>query len=124
MQETTFSADRGQIVIYGVIHLFVSIVVFLFFAGCQLYLMDSGKDSSPLPLGFYVVFGIDFLLGLPVRSPMWLAASYFEIGGSIFNSFYWFALIMLSNSLLAAMAFDFVSRWRQNRRSAIQNSIN
>jgi hypothetical protein len=119
MQETTLSADRGQIVIYGIIHLSVSIVVFLFFAGWQMYLMDSGKDSSPLPLGFYVVFGIDFLLGLPLRSPMWLAASYFEAGDSIFESFYCFALIIMANSLLAAMAFDFVSRWWLNRCTAI-----
>ncbi len=124
MQETTLSADRGRIVIYGIIHLSVSIVVFLFFAGWQLYLMDSGKDSLPLPLGFYVVFSIDFLLGLPLRSPLWLAGSYFAAGDSIFESFYWFALIIMTNSLLAAIAFDFVSRWWQNRRSAIQNNIN
>jgi hypothetical protein len=116
------SADRGLIVIYGIIHLFVSIVVFLLSAGWQMSLLDSGMDRAPYSLGYYIVFSLDLLLGLPLRSPIAVAASHFEIGDSIFNSFYWFVLIMVANSLLAATIFDFVSRWRQNRHSKIQSN--
>ena len=119
MLETTLSADRIRILIFGFAHFFVALTFLVWSMGWQMWLLDSGRDSAPLAFGFYVVFSLDLLFSLPVRLPLTVAASYFGTSDSIFNNVYWFMFIAVVNSLLAAMMFGFVLRWWRNRHSTI-----
>lgn len=83
--------------------------------------MDSGKENAPLSVGFYIVFVIDLLLGLPVRLPVLAAASYIDVSNLMLDNMY--LLLPVINSLFAAIVFGFVFRWKRNRDSNIQNNI-
>ena len=116
--------DRYRILIFGFVHFLVATAFLLWSIGWQMWLLDSGKDSAQLPFGFYVVFSIDLLLGLPLRLPISVAVSHFGMSDSIFNNIYCFFSLTVINSLAAAMIFGYVLRLRRINRSVTQSLVN